>query len=101
MAVAVIVSDTFGRAWRIGQTDVAIGLAGISPFVDHTGKPDAQGREMTATRICIADEMAGAAEMVMKKTANICAAIIRGADVPWARGAATEIVRPPKDDLFR
>lgn len=99
--VVVIVSDTFGRAWRVGQTDVAIGVAGISPFTDHTGKQDTDGREMTATKICIADELAGAAELVMGKTDDICAALVRGMDLPRARGAATDIVRPPKDDLFR
>ncbi|MFP5298442.1 MAG: coenzyme F420-0:L-glutamate ligase [Actinomycetota bacterium] len=98
---AVIVSDTFGRAWRIGQTDVAIGLAGLSPFVDHIGRPDTHGRMMTATRICIADEIAGAAELVMGKTDGICAAIVRGFPYEPARATATEIVRPPEQDLFR
>lgn len=99
--VAVIVSDTFGRAWRIGQTDVAIGLAGLSPFVDHIGRPDTHGRMMTATKICIADEIAGAAELVMGKTDGICAAIVRGFRYEPGRATATEIVRPPEQDLFR
>ena len=99
--VAVIVSDTFGRAWRLGQTDVAIGVAGIEPFTDHRGAFDTQGRELKATRIAIADELAGAAEMVMGKTEDICAAIVRGAPVKPGRGAATQIVRPPGEDLFR
>ena len=99
--VAVVISDTFGRAWRLGQTDVAIGVAGIEPFVDYRGQFDAQGREMTATRIAVADEIAGAAEMVMGKVDKVCAAIVRGANVRWGRGAAVEIVRPPQDDLFR
>lgn len=99
--VAVIVSDTFGRAWRIGQTDVAIGVAGIEPFVDHRGATDSYGRELTATRICAADELAGAAELVMGKSDGICAAIVRGARVTRGRGTAAEIVRPTTDDLFR
>lgn len=99
--VAIVVSDTFGRAWRLGQTDVAIGVAGIEPFVDYRGAFDAQGREMTATRIAVADELAGAAEMVMGKVDKVCAAIVRGAPVRYGRGAATEIVRPPNEDFFR
>jgi coenzyme F420-0:L-glutamate ligase/coenzyme F420-1:gamma-L-glutamate ligase len=99
--VAIVISDTFGRAWRIGQVDVAIGVAGISPFVDHVGRPDTNGRTMTATKICVADELASAAELVMGKTKEICAVIVRGADVAWERGAATEIVRSPGEDLFR
>ena len=99
--VAVIVSDTFGRPWRIGQTDVAIGVAGIEPFIDYRGTTDAQGRELSATSICVADELAGAAEMVMGKAENVCAAIVRGARVVRGRGAAVDIVRPPQDDLFR
>jgi coenzyme F420-0:L-glutamate ligase/coenzyme F420-1:gamma-L-glutamate ligase len=99
--VAVIVSDTFGRAWRIGQTNVAIGVAGLEPFIDYRGTTDTQGRDLSATRICVADELAGAAEMVMGKTTGNCAAIVRGAPVILGRGAATEIARPPHEDLFR
>ncbi|MBW3594195.1 MAG: coenzyme F420-0:L-glutamate ligase [Actinobacteria bacterium] len=99
--VAVVISDTFGRAWRLGQTDVAIGVAGIEPFLDYRGQHDAQGREMTATRIAVADELAAAAELVMGKIDKICAAIVRGANVRFGRGAATELVRPPHEDFFR
>lgn len=99
--VAVVISDTFGRAWRLGQTDVAIGVAGMDPFVDYRGTTDAQGREMSATRICVADELAGAAEIVMGKADGVCAAVVRGARVVPGRGAATQIVRPPSEDLFR
>ncbi|HEX2296526.1 MAG TPA: coenzyme F420-0:L-glutamate ligase [Actinomycetota bacterium] len=99
--VAVVVSDTFGRAWRLGQTDVAIGVAGIEPFVDYRGTADAQGRVLTATRICVADELAAAAEMVMGKAEGVCAAVIRGARVVRGRGSASQIVRPPSEDLFR
>jgi coenzyme F420-0:L-glutamate ligase / coenzyme F420-1:gamma-L-glutamate ligase len=101
VAVAVIISDTFGRAWRLGQTNVAIGVAGLEPFIDYRGTTDSQGRDLSATRICIADELAGAAEMVMGKTTGNCAAIVRGAPVVRGRGAATEIVRPPGEDMFR
>ena len=99
--VGVIVSDTFGRAWRVGQTDVAIGVAGIEPFMDYRGSHDTQGRELRATRIAVADELAGAAELVMGKATGICAAIVRGADVSRGRGAAVELVRAPSEDLFR
>lgn len=99
--VAVVVSDTFGRAWRLGQTDVAIGVAGIDPFVDYRGTDDAQGRTMSATRICVADELAGAAEIVMGKADGVCAAVVKGARTVRGRGAATQIVRPPSEDLFR
>ena len=99
--VAVVISDTFGRAWRLGQTDVAIGLAGMDAFVDHRGTRDTQGRELFATRICIADEVAGAAELVMGKAKGVPAAVVRGLDVSRGRGAAQAIVRPPGEDLFR
>ena len=99
--LAVIVSDTFGRAWRLGQTNVAIGVAGMEPFVDHRGSQDTQGRTLTATLICVADEIAGAAEIVLGKADGICAAVVRGARFSAGRGAATDIVRPPKSDLFR
>ena len=99
--VAIVISDTFGRAWRLGQTDVAIGVAGIEPFLDYRGEHDSQGREMSATRIAVADELAGAAELVMGKVDKVCAAIVRGARVRYGRGAATELVRQPAEDLFR
>ena len=99
--VAVIVADTFGRAWRIGQTNVAIGVAGIDPFLDYRGQLDALGRPLTATQICIADEIAGAAEMVMGKSDGVCAALVRGAPARPGRGAAASIARAPAQDLFR
>lgn len=99
--VAVVITDTFGRAWRVGQTDVAIGVAGMDPFVDYRGTTDTHGRELFATRICVADEIAGAAELVMGKAEGICAAIVRGLDIERTRGAATAIVRPSSEDLFR
>ncbi|MGH2729851.1 MAG: coenzyme F420-0:L-glutamate ligase [Actinomycetota bacterium] len=99
--VAVIISDTFGRAWRLGQTNIAIGVAGMKPFVDYRGTVDAHDHDLTATRICIADEIAGAAEMVMGKRDRICAAIVRGATAARGAGSAAEIVRPVSEDLFR
>ncbi|MEA2825971.1 MAG: dehydro coenzyme reductase / coenzyme F420-0:L-glutamate ligase / coenzyme [Actinomycetota bacterium] len=102
--VAVIVSDTFGRAWRRGLTDVAIGCAGIAAIVDLRGTTDTQGRELHATEVAVVDELAGAAELVMGKATGICAAVIRGVDSSWFRDGGSvraEIVRPPADDLFR
>ena len=99
--IAVIVSDTFGRAWRLGQTNVAIGAAGIDPFTDYRGTFDGYGNALSATRICTADELAGATELVMGKTTGVCAAIVRGAVVRRAAGSAQAIARPPREDLFR
>ena len=100
--VAVIVSDTFGRAWRLGLTDVAIGVAGIAAVVDLRGTTDAEGRELQVTEVAIADEIAGAAELVMGKAEGIAAAIVRGLDPAWAAdGRAQHLVRPAAEDLFR
>jgi coenzyme F420-0:L-glutamate ligase/coenzyme F420-1:gamma-L-glutamate ligase len=101
--VGVIVSDTFGRAWRRGVTDVAIGCAGIAAVVDLKGTRDAGGRELLATEVCVADEIAAAAELVMGKDRAIPVAIVRGVPGAWMRTASvrTEIVRPPEEDLFR
>jgi coenzyme F420-0:L-glutamate ligase/coenzyme F420-1:gamma-L-glutamate ligase len=100
--VAVVVSDTFGRAWRHGLTDVAIGVSGLAAVVDLRGDRDAQGRELQVTEVAIADEVAAAAELVMGKAAGVPAAIVRGLDPSWRReGSARELVRSPADDLFR
>ncbi len=100
--VGVIVSDTFGRPWRMGLTDVAIGVAGIAGVVDLRGTPDALGRTMQVTEVCVADQLAGAAEMVMGKSSGIPVAIVRGAHAEWFREASMkEIVRPAREDLFR
>ena len=101
--VAVIISDTFGRVWRRGLTDVAIGCAGIRAVVDLRGTPDALGRELTVTEVCVVDELAAAAELVMGKSSGICAAVIRGIDRSWlGRGEVkAEVVRPATEDLFR
>jgi coenzyme F420-0:L-glutamate ligase/coenzyme F420-1:gamma-L-glutamate ligase len=99
---AVIVSDTFGRAWRHGLTDIAIGVSGIAGVVDLRDTPDALGRILHVTEVAIADEIAGAAELVMGKAAGIPAAIVRGLDASWLReGSYRELVRAPSEDLFR
>lgn len=100
--VGVIVSDTFGRAWRKGLTDVAIGVAGIAAVVDLRGTPDALGRVMQVTEVAVADELASAAELVMGKSSGIPVAIVRGADASWFRESSVgELIRPPQEDLFR
>jgi coenzyme F420-0:L-glutamate ligase/coenzyme F420-1:gamma-L-glutamate ligase len=101
--VGVIVSDTFGRTWRQGVTDVAIGCAGVAAVVDLRGSDDALGRPLQATEVCVADEIASAAELVMGKASGIPVAVVRGVNPHWLRRAsvADEIVRAPGEDLFR
>ena len=99
----MIISDTFGRTWRQGVTDVAIGCAGIAAVVDLRGTQDALGRELQVTEVCIADEIASAAELVMGKSSGVPIAIVRGVDASWLREGSVsgEIVRTPGEDLFR
>jgi coenzyme F420-0:L-glutamate ligase/coenzyme F420-1:gamma-L-glutamate ligase len=101
--VGVIVSDTFGRPWRQGVTDVAIGCAGVAGVVDLRGTTDALGRELQATEVCVADEIASAAELVMGKASGIPVAVVRGLNGQWLRrgSVSDEIVRSPAEDLFR
>ena len=101
--VAVIVSDTFGRTWRRGVTDVAIGCAGIGAILDLRGTTDALGREMQVTEVAVVDEIASAAELVMGKVDGVPAAVVRGVDASWLRRGSVrdEIIRSPEDDLFR
>jgi coenzyme F420-0:L-glutamate ligase / coenzyme F420-1:gamma-L-glutamate ligase len=101
--VAVIVSDTFGRVWRRGLTDVAIGCAGIAPILDLRGTSDALGRELQVTEVALVDELAGAADLVMGKSLGVAAAVIRGLDPAWFRpgDVRTELIRNPEEDLFR
>ena len=99
--VPVIVSDTFGRPWRRGQTDIAIGVSGLAVMDDHKGMPDANGRVMEATEIAIVDEIASAADLAMGKTTQIPVAIVRGVAWESGSGRATDLVRPPHEDLFR
>jgi coenzyme F420-0:L-glutamate ligase/coenzyme F420-1:gamma-L-glutamate ligase len=100
VAPAVIVSDSFGRAWRQGTTDVAIGVAGMRPLLDLRGTEDARGYELASTVVAVADELAAAAELVRGKAAGIPAALIRGYRVPRGDGRARELVMPPERDLF-
>jgi coenzyme F420-0:L-glutamate ligase/coenzyme F420-1:gamma-L-glutamate ligase len=101
--VGVVVTDTVGRTWRRGLTDVAIGCAGVAAVVDLRGTEDALGRELHATEMAIADELAGAAELVMGKARAIPVAVVRGLEPSWLREGSVrdEIVRPPAEDLFR
>ena len=99
-AVGVVVSDSFGRAWRQGTTDVAIGVAGIRPLLDLRGMRDATGYELRSTQIAVADELAGAAELVMGKTNGVPGAVIRGFAVE-GNGSARDLVIPAERDLFR
>jgi coenzyme F420-0:L-glutamate ligase/coenzyme F420-1:gamma-L-glutamate ligase len=99
--VAVIISDTFGRPWRQGQTNVAIGLAGMQPVRDYRGQTDSAGLVLVVTEIAVVDELAGAAELVMGKLDRVPAAVVRGYPFEAADGRATELVRPAELDLFR
>ena len=100
LGVAVIVSDSFGRPFRQGTTDVAIGVAGLPPLLDLRGTRDRAGYELRTTKIAVADEIAGAAELVMGKTEGFPAAIVRGLELE-GDGSARELVMPPDRDLFR
>ena len=102
--VAVVIADSFGRAWRVGQTDVAIGCAGLAPIDDWRGREDASGRELSATVIAIADEVAAAADLVRVKDSGVPAAVVRGLShfVAAEDGpGAAALRRPPEEDLFR
>lgn len=98
---AVVISDTFGRPWRIGQTNVAIGVAGMAPVLDYRGDVDDHGNELVVTQIAVADELAAAAELVMGKTRRCPVALVRGYDYPRGDGGARLLVRPAEEDLFR
>jgi coenzyme F420-0:L-glutamate ligase / coenzyme F420-1:gamma-L-glutamate ligase len=100
VAPAVVVSDSFGRAWRQGTTDVAIGVSGMSPLLDLRATDDAGGRPLESTIIAVADELAGAAELVMGKAEGVPAALVRGYRVGPDDGSARELVMPPERDLF-
>ena len=100
--VAVVISDTFGRPWRYGLVDVAIGVAGLAGVVDLRGTPDDRGQVLQVTEVAVADEVASAAELVMGKARGVPAAIVRGLDPAWLReGSAQELIRPRAEDLFR
>ena len=99
--IPVIISDTFGRPWRKGLTDVAIGVSGLETVVDLRGSLDWTGRELEVTEIAVADELASAADLVMGKASGIPAALVRGYDGPRGDGKGTDLVRPANEDLFR
>ncbi|HZU75868.1 MAG TPA: coenzyme F420-0:L-glutamate ligase [Dehalococcoidia bacterium] len=99
--VGVIISDTFGRAWRESHTNIAIGVAGMAPIRDYVGLSDPYGYELRVTTIADADELAGAAELVMGKIAKVPVAIVRGFQFTPAEGSARQLVRAPERDLFR
>jgi len=99
--VGVIISDTFGRAWRNGQVNVAIGIDGLKPIVDYRGRRDMFGNQLKVTQIAIADELASAAELVMRKSDGVPVAIIRGVDYAKGSGSVQQLIRPKEEDLFR
>jgi coenzyme F420-0:L-glutamate ligase/coenzyme F420-1:gamma-L-glutamate ligase len=99
--VAVVISDSFGRAWRHGITDVAIGVSGMDPVADYRGLDDPHGYPMEASVLAVADELAAAAELVMGKTEGIPLAVIRGYSYSPAPGNAKELLMPPERDMFR
>lgn len=103
ITTAIIVADTFGRPWRRGLTDIALGCAGIKAILDLRGTDDAVGRELHVTEVCIVDELAGAAELVRGKATGIAVAVIRGVDPSWfgESSVVAEVVRSPAEDLFR
>ena len=99
--LAVIVSDTFGRPWRQGLVNVALGVAGLVPLLDYRGSRDSSGRPLNTTLIAVADELASAAELVMGKTSRIPVALIRGFDYNASGGSGQAMLRPAAEDLFR
>jgi len=101
VAIAVIISDTFGRPWREGHTNVAIGVAGMSPVKDYVGQTDPHGYVLRVSTMAVADELAAAAELVMEKLSRVPGAIVRGFDYQQAEGSARELIRPRERDLFR
>lgn len=99
--VPVIVTDSFGRPWRDGIVNVAIGVAGLLPVVDYRGRPDTEGREMSATVVAVADEIASAAELAMGKVDRVPVVIVRGCAVEQGQGIAAQLVMPAERDMFR
>lgn len=99
--LAVLITDTFGRAWRIGLVDVAIGISGMKPLLDLRGTTDMHGRILEVTEVAVADEIAAAAELAMGKSTGIAAALVRGVNYEPGEGRASELVRDPSEDMFR
>ena len=98
---AVIITDTFGRPWREGLVDVAIGVAGLDPLDDHRGRTDRHGRKLASTIIAVADQLAAAAGLLMLKRAGCPVVLIRGYEFQPAEGSARSLLRKPEQDLFR
>ena len=98
---AVIITDTFGRAWREGLTNVAIGLSGVEPLIDFRGLPDDHGKELSATILAVADEIAAASGLLMQKTSRIPVVLLRGYRYRPGSARATDLIRPRERDLFR
>ena len=101
VTVGVLISDTFGRAWRVGIENVALGAAGVPVLADYRGRLDDHGKELSVTVVAVADELAAAAELVMGKTERVPAVVIRGYRAEGEPGAGRDLVRPPELDLFR
>ena len=101
VSIGVVITDTFGRAWRHGLSDVAIGVSGIPAIVDFRGTTDTHGNVLEVTEVALADEIAAAADLVMGKATGIPAAIVRGLEYPEGEGRAADLVREPSEDLFR
>ena len=101
VSLAVIITDTFGRAWRRGLVDVAIGVSGMLPILDLRGSLDMHGRVLEVTEVAIADEIAAAAELVTGKASGVPAALVSGYSYPAGEGRATDLIRPPAEDMFR
>ena len=99
--VAVIISDTFGRPFRMGQTNHAIGVSGLNPILDYEGSLDSFNRILRVTAIAIADELSGASELVMGKSLKCPVAVIRGYSFDDSKSSITELIRPESEDLFR
>ncbi|MFL2763058.1 MAG: coenzyme F420-0:L-glutamate ligase [Dehalococcoidia bacterium] len=99
--VGIIISDTFGRPWRIGQTNISIGSYGINPFVNYINKKDTYGEQLNSTNICLVDELAGGAEILMGKTMNVPVVVVRGLNFEFSKIGSSEILRDKDKDLFR
>ncbi|MDK1017520.1 MAG: coenzyme F420-0:L-glutamate ligase [Actinomycetota bacterium] len=99
-SIGVVITDTFGRPWRRGLVDVAIGVSGLPSILDLIGTSDAHGNELNVTQVAVVDEIAAAADLVMGKASQIPVAIVRGLNLEGS-GRATDLIRPPDEDLFR